>query len=59
MDQENKYYLCLAAIIGLTLVAVCGITSHYYTERMKTAMAAGYEEGTVTGNSKICWIKTK
>lgn len=59
MDQKNKFYLILAAIIGLTAVGITGIACHYHTERVKAAFAAGYEEGTVPGNSQVCWIKTK
>lgn len=59
MDQENKYYLILAVIAGLTIIVVVGLCSHHYTERTKAAFAAGYEESTLPGSSNISWVKIK
>lgn len=70
MNNENnkriRFEICddtltalIIAIIGLTIVSVTGILSHYYTQRITAAFEAGYEEGTLQGYGGVHWVKTK
>ena len=56
---ESTFWILLAAIIGLTIVGFTGILSHYYTQRLTAAFAAGYEEGAQPGLQGAKWVKHK
>lgn len=56
---ESTFWILLAAIIGLTIVGFTGVLSHYYTQRLNAAFAAGYEEGVLPGSSQVNWVKHK
>jgi hypothetical protein len=59
MSEDNKFWIYIVARICIAALGITAVLTIGYTRRTEAAFAAGYEEGTVAGNSQICWIKTK
>lgn len=55
--DENTVWAVLFLAITFMVVAIVCVSSHYYTERMKAAFAAGYEETVLPGSAQAHWVK--
>ena len=57
--NENAFWAILWPSIGLFIVAIVWVASHYYTERVQSAFEINYEEATVQGLASPVWSKVE
>lgn len=56
---ESTFWLLLFALIAALIATTMGVSSHYYTNRVNAAFAAGYEQQNLPSAGAAGWVKVK
>ncbi len=59
MESEQKYWLCVWAIIAIGVVAIVGLATNEAIQTKRAAFEHGYEQRTEPGSDSSFWVKAQ
>lgn len=57
MSSDEKFWILLWSIIGVTLISVAVIATNYHYKIKSKMVSVGYEQVTIIGSDRLVWQK--